>query len=106
LAMRDALDRSAARTVSELKHVESMSDPADRATVEEEHETELYARERDLKLEAQIAHALDAIENRSYGYCEETGDAIGLRRLLAYPTATLTVEAQARHEHVKQFTRR
>jgi len=106
LAMRDALDRNAARTTAGLKNVESTSDPADRASVEEEHECELYARERDLELAAQVAHALDRIENRSYGFCEDTGDPIGLPRLLAYPTATLTVESQERQDRVRRLRRR
>jgi DnaK suppressor protein len=73
-------------------------DPVDRATIEEEHAIELRTRDRERKLLKKIAQALDAIEHGEYGWCEETGDSIGLRRLLARPTATLSLEAQQRRE--------
>ena len=73
-------------------------DPADRATIEEEHAIELRTRDRERKLLKKITQALEAIEQGEYGWCEETGDAIGLRRLLARPTATLSLEAQQRRE--------
>jgi DnaK suppressor protein len=73
-------------------------DPVDRATIEEEHAIELRTRDRERKLLKKIAQALEAIERGEYGWCEETGDAIGLRRLLARPTATLSLEAQQRRE--------
>lgn len=73
-------------------------DPVDRATIEEEHAIELRTRDRERKLLKKISQALEAIERGEYGWCEETGDAIGLRRLLARPTATLSLEAQQRRE--------
>ncbi len=73
-------------------------DPADRATIEEEHAIELRTRDRERKLLKKITQALEAIEQGEYGWCEETGDSIGLRRLLARPTATLSLEAQQRRE--------
>lgn len=74
------------------------ADVADRATLESETSIELRTRERERKLIAKIDAALRRIEDRSYGYCEETNEPIGLRRLEARPTATLSIEAQERHE--------
>ena len=65
---------------------------------EEEHALELRARDRERKLLKKIDGALVRIEDGSYGYCEETGEPIGLQRLIARPTATLTIEAQERRE--------
>ena len=76
----------------------SPPDPADRATLEEEHALELRTRDRERKLLKKIDQALARIDDGSYGYCEETGEAIGIQRLLARPTATLTIEAQERRE--------
>jgi DnaK suppressor protein len=73
-------------------------DPADRATIEEEHALELRTRDRERKLMKKIDETLMRIEDGSYGWCEETGDPIGLPRLLARPTATLSIEAQQRRE--------
>ena len=73
-------------------------EPADRATIEEEHALELRTRDRERKLLKKIEQALRRIDDGSYGYCEETGEPIGIPRLLARPTATLTIEAQARRE--------
>jgi DnaK suppressor protein len=85
-------------TAEHLRDNVVVPDPADRATIEEEHAIELRTRDRERKLLKKIAHALEAIEQGEYGWCEETGDAIGLRRLLARPTATLSLEAQQRRE--------
>jgi DnaK suppressor protein len=74
------------------------SDPADRATIEEEHALELRTRDRERKLIKKVQQALARIESGEYGYCEETGDPIGIPRLLARPTATLSLEAQQRRE--------
>ena len=71
---------------------------ADRATLEEEHALELRTRDRERKLLKKVQSALMRIEDGSYGYCEETGEPIGIQRLLARPTATLTIEAQERRE--------
>ncbi|ACB36089.1 transcriptional regulator, TraR/DksA family [Leptothrix cholodnii SP-6] len=73
-------------------------DPADRATIEEEHALELRTRDRERKLLKKISQALASIESGDYGYCDETGEPIGLGRLLARPTATLSLEAQQRRE--------
>ncbi len=85
-------------TSENLRENVVVPDPADRATIEEEHAIELRTRDRERKLLKKITQALEAIEQGEYGWCEETGDAIGLRRLLARPTATLSLEAQQRHE--------
>jgi DnaK suppressor protein len=73
-------------------------DPADRATQETEFGLELRTRDRERKLLKKIESALARIDDGSYGYCEETGEEIGLRRLEARPVATLCVEAQERRE--------
>ena len=73
-------------------------DPADRATIEEEHALELRTRDRERKLLKKIAQAIVRIDAGDYGYCDETGEPIGVGRLLARPTATLSLEAQQRRE--------
>ena len=85
-------------TSEHLREHELEADPTDQATIEEEYALELRARDRERKLLKKIDEALRRIEEGSYGYCEETGEAIGIPRLLARPTATLTIEAQARRE--------
>ena len=92
--MRDNADA----TTEHLRELAVAPDPADRATQEEEHALELRTRDRERKLLKKIEAALLRLEDGSYGYCEETGDPIGVRRLLARPTATLTIEAQERRE--------
>jgi len=73
-------------------------DPADRATIEEEHALELRTRDRERKLLKKIEQSIHRIDGGDYGYCDETGEAIGVGRLLARPTATLSLEAQQRRE--------
>ena len=73
-------------------------DPADRATIEEEHALELRTRDRERKLLKKIEQSIDRIDSGDYGYCDETGEPIGVPRLLARPTATLSLEAQQRRE--------
>ena len=73
-------------------------DPADRATIEEEHALELRTRDRERKLLKKISQSLGRIEAGDYGYCDETGEPIGLARLMARPTATMSLEAQQRRE--------
>lgn len=81
------------------------ADIADRASIETEAGVELRTRNRYLKLISKIDSALRRIESGEYGYCEETGDPIGLKRLEARPIATLTIEAQERHEKMeKQYS--
>jgi DnaK suppressor protein len=73
-------------------------DPADRATIEEEHALELRTRDRERKLLKKIEQAINRIDSGDYGYCEETGEPIGVGRLMARPTASLSLEAQQRRE--------
>ena len=73
-------------------------DPADRATIEEEHALELRTRDRERKLLKKIEQSIGRIDSGDYGYCDETGEPIGVPRLLARPTATLSLEAQQRRE--------
>ncbi len=87
------------RTVSHMKEdASNFADPADRATQEEEFGLELRTRDRERKLLRKINSALSRIDEGSYGYCEETGEEIGIQRLEARPVATLCLEAQERHE--------
>ena len=98
LELRTQMRDNADATTEHLRELAVAPDPADRATQEEEHALELRTRDRERKLLKKIEGALLRIEEGSYGYCEETGDAIGVPRLLARPTATLTIEAQERRE--------
>ncbi len=95
---RDALLDAARRTTLHLQDFESTPDPSDRASLEEDHTLELRVRDRERKLLHKIDEALARIDNGTYGWCEETGEPIGVARLLARPTATLSVEAQEHHE--------
>jgi DnaK suppressor protein len=81
------------------------ADITDRASVETDRALELRTRDRARKLIGKIDQALARIENGSYGYCEETGEPIGLRRLEARPIATLSIEAQERHERMERVHR-
>lgn len=103
LAMREDLQAKVDETVEHMREQETVADPADRATVEEEHALELRTRDRERKLLKKIDQALGRITDESYGYCEETGEPIGLARLLARPTATLSVEAQSRRERMQKL---
>jgi DnaK suppressor protein len=96
--MKRQLLENAGETSEHLRENDMVPDPADRATIEEEHALELRTRDRERKLMKKIDQSLARIEDGSYGYCEETGEPIGLQRLLARPTATLSVEAQQRRE--------
>jgi len=96
--MKQQLLENADLTSEHLRENDVVPDPADRATIEEEHALELRTRDRERKLMKKIDESLVRIEDGSYGWCEETGEPIGLPRLLARPTATLSVEAQARRE--------
>lgn len=80
-------------------------DIADRASLETDRSLELRTRDRERKLIAKIDSALLRIEDGSYGYCEETGEPIGIRRLEARPIATLSLEAQERHERLERTHR-
>lgn len=98
MALEAELRMNAGETTEHLRETVLVPDPADRATIEEEHALELRTRDRERKLIKKVQQALARIDSGEYGYCEETGDPIGLARLLARPTATLTVEAQQRRE--------
>ncbi len=80
-------------------------DLADRASAETDRALELRTRDRERKLLSKISAALMRIEDGSYGYCEETGDPIGVKRLEARPIATLSLEAQERHERMERTQR-
>ncbi len=98
--------REAKFTLEQLAERErNHPDLADRATSEADHAIELRARDRQRKLIAKIDSALARIEDGSYGYCEETGEPIGLKRLDARPIATFSVEAQERHERRERVHR-
>lgn len=92
------LRQNAGATTEHLRELAMAPDPADRATLEEEHALELRARDRERKLLKKVEGVLALIDSSEYGYCEETGEPIGIPRLLARPTATLTIEAQERRE--------
>jgi DnaK suppressor protein len=98
LSLESELRANAGETTEHLRETVLVPDPADRATIEEEHALELRTRDRERKLIKKVQQALARIDSGDYGYCEETGDPIGLQRLLARPTATLCVEAQQRRE--------
>ncbi len=96
---KDDLLSNAGETTEHLREDTSIvPDPADRATIEEEHALELRTRDRERKLLKKIAQSLARLDSGDYGFCDETGEPIGLARLLARPTATLSLEAQQRRE--------
>lgn len=90
--------KNAGQTTENLRETILVPDPADRATIEEEHALELRTRDRERKLLKKVQQSLARIESGEYGWCEETGEPIGIPRLLARPTATLSLEAQERRE--------
>jgi DnaK suppressor protein len=98
LELQRQLRENAGATTEHLRELSFAPDPADRATLEEEHALELRTRDRERKLIRKIDEALKRVEDGSYGYCLETGEEIGVKRLEARPVATLTIEAQERRE--------
>jgi DnaK suppressor protein len=106
LAWRDEILREAKETLQHLQD-ESQNHPdlADRASSETDRGIELRARDRQRKLIAKIDAALARIDDGTYGYCEETGEPIALKRLEARPIATLSIEAQERHERRERVYR-
>lgn len=99
MCLRDDMLSNAGETAEHLREDAAvMPDPADRATIEEEHALELRTRDRERKLLRKIAQSIALIDSGEYGYCDETGEPIGIGRLLARPTATLSLEAQQRRE--------
>ena len=101
--IRDQILRNADDTGEHLRENEITTDPSDRATLEEEYTLELRTRDRERKLLKKVEKSLRMIEDGSYGYCEETGEPIGVARLIARPTATLSLEAQERRERVQKM---
>ena len=98
LQMQQELLNNADATTNHLQEQEATPDPADRATLEEEYALELRTRDRERKLLKKIEQSIDLVDSGDYGYCDETGEPIGIGRLLARPTATLSLEAQQRRE--------
>ena len=99
LSWRDEILRGSNETLRQLKEEESrVADMSDWASFETERNFQLRARDRERKLLSKIDEALRRIEEGTYGFCEETQEPIGLRRLEARPIATLSIEAQERHE--------
>lgn len=97
--LKQAMHNNAGETTEHLREdTVVVPDPADRATIEEEHALELRTRDRERKLLKKIEQSIARIDAGDYGYCDETGEPIGVGRLLARPTATLSLEAQQRRE--------
>ena len=97
--LKQDIHNSAGATTEHLREDTSVvPDPADRATIEEEHALELRTRDRERKLLKKIEQSIGRIDSGDYGYCDETGEAIGVGRLIARPTASLSLEAQQRRE--------
>jgi DnaK suppressor protein len=106
LAWREEILKEAKETLLHLQEEnQNHPDLADRASSETDRAIELRARDRQRKLIAKIDEALGRIDDGTYGYCEETGEPISLRRLEARPIATLSVEAQERHERRERVYR-
>jgi DnaK suppressor protein len=106
LRWRHDLLREAGETLSSLSEGGiTEADLTDRASVETDRALELRTRDRARKLISKIDQGLERIENGTYGYCEETGEPIGLKRLEARPIATLSIEAQERHERMERVHR-
>jgi len=103
LQWREQLLKETEETIDSLKEGGlAVPDVSDRATAEADKALELRTRDRARKLISKINAALYRIEEGTYGYCEETGDPIGLERLIARPIATLSIEAQERHERMER----
>ncbi|HMB78342.1 MAG TPA: RNA polymerase-binding protein DksA [Kiloniellaceae bacterium] len=106
LDWKEELRRESGETLLHLQE-ESLQEPdiADRASLETDRSLVLRTRDRERKLIAKIDDALKRIEENSYGFCEETGEPIALRRLEARPIATLSIESQERHERMERTHR-
>ena len=103
LEIRAQLLNNADDTGQHLRENEVTTDPSDRATLEEEYTLELRTRDRERKLLKKVGKSIKLIEDGEYGFCEETGEPIGIPRLLARPTATLSLEAQERRERMQKM---
>jgi DnaK suppressor protein len=105
LEWKEEILRSSRETLDNLQESAKHPDLSDRASSETERALELRARDRQRKLIAKIDAAIERIELGTYGYCEETGEPISLKRLDARPIATLSIEAQERHERRERIYR-
>ena len=106
LAWRSDIIQETKETLNNLqKEVVNFSDLVDRASSETDRSLELRARDRQRKLISKIDEALLRIEDGAYGYCEDTGESIGLKRLVARPIATLSIDSQERHERKERIYR-
>src|SRR6201982_2512627 len=106
LAWKEDILKEAKETLRHLQHEnQNHSDLADRASSETDRAIALRARDRQRKLIAKIDAALSRLDDGTYGYCEETGEPISIRRLEARPIATLSIEAQERHERRERVYR-
>ena len=106
LTWRSDIIKETKETLNNIqKEVVNFSDLADRASSETDRSLELRARDRQRKLISKIDEALSRIDDGSYGYCEETGESIGLKRLIARPIATLSIDSQERHERKEKVYR-
>lgn len=106
LRWREELLRESSETIQHLQETElQQPDIADRASAETDKALELRTRDRERKLISKINKALQRIEDDEYGYCEETGEPISVKRLDARPIATLSLEAQERHERMERTHR-
>lgn len=94
---------NATDTGEHLRDTEVATDPSDRATQEEEYTLELRTRDRERKLLKKVDKSLRMVDDGSFGWCEETGEPIGVARLIARPTATLSIEAQERRERMQKL---
>ncbi|WP_026988823.1 RNA polymerase-binding protein DksA [Fodinicurvata fenggangensis] len=106
LQWKTELLKESGETINHMQS-ESLAEPdvADRASLESDRSLELRTRDRERKLITKIDAALQRIEDGSYGYCEDTGEPIAIRRLEARPIATLSLEAQERHERLERTQR-
>ncbi|MFA5592492.1 MAG: RNA polymerase-binding protein DksA [Micavibrio sp.] len=107
IAWRSELLRESNETIHQTLQTTELQQPdlADRASAETDHALELRTRDRERKLISKINEALMRIDDGEYGYCEETGEPIGVPRLEARPVATLSLEAQERHEKMEKTHR-
>lgn len=107
ISWRSELIRESSDTIQNTLQETELQQPdlADRASAETDHALELRTRDRERKLISKINEALQRIEDGEYGYCEETGEPIGVARLEARPVATLSLEAQERHEKMEKTHR-
>lgn len=105
LDWKQSLLKESYETIHNLQNSESLNQPdlADRATLETDKSIELRTRDRERKLISKIDAALKRIDNGTYGYCKETDEPISIERLVARPIATLSIEAQERHERMEKI---